>query len=116
MYGLRAVGLAVLMIGPMGATPTCYYPGEGEPPNSGDVGFCQPGAPEEGCACAVEGELGCTDDGFTHDEAFVCQDGVWSDVYDTSEADGLFCDHPDLEYNFCAFVEGEAWSNCTVAP
>lgn len=75
---------------------------------------CPASAPASGCACEPEGALGCTDDGYTHDTAFVCQGGVWVDLYNTDEADELFCPDPALAYNFCAWVEGEVLTNCTL--
>lgn len=95
-------------------TPTGFeMPTDGE--NGVDSPFCAENQPLETCPCAVPGAVGCVDDGFTHEEALVCIDGLWVNLAGTAAANAYFCpEHPDFVYNFCAWIEGEVWANCTL--
>ena len=75
---------------------------------------CEAYAPMAGCPCAVDESIGCLDDGLVHEEAWICDGGAWVDEYGTARADELFCGHPDLVYNYCAWIEDHALANCTV--
>ena len=66
---------------------------------------CPASAPEEGCACEIEEETGCTADGEWHYEAYVCVDGVWTDTAGTTTADTAFCGGPDAYYGGCYYNE-----------
>lgn len=105
--------LTAMVVTQVSGADSCYVPGE-QPGDGVGEGVCAPDAPEPGCPCAEDGTLGCEDDGFTHDTAFLCKGGVWIDAYGNPEADALFCDSPELEYNFCAWVDGAVMTNCTV--
>lgn len=65
------------------------------------TGVCTSQQPVEGCGCEVEGELGCPADGETHSEAFVCVDGVWTDLSGTPQGDAAFCGSELASYGGC---------------
>lgn len=115
LFPLVAFAALTPVVSPEG----CYLPGPGDAAGGGieePPASCPPSAPQEGCPCDDEAALGCTDDGLVHEEAFMCVEGAWEDVYDTTAADDAFCTHPSLVYNYCAFIDGAVWTNCTVGP
>ena len=112
---MKMVGAAFFLLAQSQMTPAgCVVTDPGDDGTVDEPEICNADMPEEGCPCAEEGTIGCFDDGLVHEEAFMCSDGVWVDAYGTEAANDAFCpDHEDFQYNYCAWVEGEVWSNCT---
>lgn len=106
MFTLRlATAVATSVVGGSALFAPCE-------PTEPDV--CPNTAPEEGCPCAVESEIGCTADGQYHSEGFVCLDGYWTDVAGTAEGDALLC--PGGFYGGCNVdpATGEIFVACAV--